>query len=604
MKPCKAIVTFHSDSTNEYKGFDLSWHTNCGGNLFASEASQSFASSNYPMPYQSKTHCHWLIRTASGFENDKIYIEFTHFDTYADPDESWDCANRGHYVQIYEGSYPKEFENLYCGSEMPDLYISKGNQVTVVFDSQNGPENAERTGFQAIYTAGQESCGSVHQNWHGSIQSPGYSSGAYKPNLQCTWTLISSPGNRVELKIDEMDLEDSDDCSKDFLAIYRGEASNHELISKLCADQGGRFKSEPEHSLYLRFVTDDTIEAKGFRASYEMHFGQSFEPPMASGKIASPLWPNFYPPDVEAEWTVNTKEDFNLIHWDLLEFDVACPDSLAIYDGENDRDESTAQFHGCGIFEELPSTKLHRETTKHQLKIKFISNKDHLAGKGFLLNWYAIPLDDWDPNKDDIDGAPVGTCGYEPIIASNYDAFLIQSPGFPVGYEMNQNCIWKIAASKRYSVEFFLQFLDMEVSHDCSNDWVKFFDGYDTTDPLLYKGCEGKDFVPIKIKSTVRYMTIEFHTSNHMSTNGHRVGFNGTYISSCGGTIYGPEGVVDSHHYPENYEPNLNCYWRIKQEPGHTSEIEFEEQFQVDGNGPYCNDTDYAGKELHRNSTK
>ena len=107
-------------------------------------------------------------------------------------------------MQIHEGSHPDEDKNMYCGSNKPDLYISKGSQVIVVFDTQQGPENVSRTGFQAVYTVGQESCGGVHRSWHGSLQSPGFDNGAYLANQQCTWTLVSSPGNRVEFNIKEM----------------------------------------------------------------------------------------------------------------------------------------------------------------------------------------------------------------------------------------------------------------------------------------------------------------------------------------------------------------------------------------------------------------
>ena len=29
------VIYFHSDKTNEFKGFDLTWHKNCGGNLLS-----------------------------------------------------------------------------------------------------------------------------------------------------------------------------------------------------------------------------------------------------------------------------------------------------------------------------------------------------------------------------------------------------------------------------------------------------------------------------------------------------------------------------------------------------------------------------------------
>ena len=148
---------------------------------------------------------------------------------------------------------------------------------------------------------------------------------------------------------------------------------------------------------------------------------------------------------------------------------------------------------------QFSQTKLHQETKTHTLKITFKSEKSAATGHGFRLVFQTVPAGDWDPNKDDIDPIPIGTCGYNPVIASEYDKFTITSPGFPQGYEPNQNCIWRIASSARYSVEFNLQWLDMEVSHQCSQDWLRFYDGPTNTDAVLFEGCEGKNFQPLKI---------------------------------------------------------------------------------------------------------
>ena len=152
-----------------------------------------------------------------------------------------------------------------------------------------------------------------------------------------------------------------------------------------------------------------------------------------------------------------------------------------------------------------------------------------------------------------IDGIPVGTCGYDPVIASSKDKFLITSPGFPNNYPTLSDCQWNIYASSHQTVEFDLQFLDMEVSHECEFDYLKFFDSQEASGKELYIGCDGKSFSPTKIRSTGRYMVILFHTDDRITENGHRVGFNGTYYATCGGTLHDVEGL-DQNYFSKNFE--------------------------------------------------
>ena len=81
-----------------------------------------------------------------------------------------------------------------------------------------------------------------------------------------------------------------------------------------------------------------------------------------------------------------------------------------------------------------------------------------------------------------------------------------------------------------------------------------------------------------------------------MSSGIQKTGFNGTYYYTCGGMRTENSGVITSPKYDDAYEPGLDCLWHVNLEPGQVATFTFDtDPFNVDGHGPYCNDTGYAG---------
>lgn len=45
--------------------------------------------------------------------------------------------------------------------------------------------------------------------------------------------------------------------------------------------------------------------------------------------------------------------------------------------------------------------------------------------------------------------------------------------------------------------------------------------------------------------------------------------------SGCGGTVTSPSGSIISPHYPEPYNQNTECYWKIAVSPGSRIQLIF-----------------------------
>ena len=108
------------------------------------------------MPYHSKTDCYWTIRTVPELSNEKIFLRFTHFDLYTDLTDKGNC-NKGHFIQIYEGSIPRD-EEKYC-ERPPPPYTSKGNLVKVYFNTQARDQRIKTKGgfLDILFSAKTES---------------------------------------------------------------------------------------------------------------------------------------------------------------------------------------------------------------------------------------------------------------------------------------------------------------------------------------------------------------------------------------------------------------------------------------------------------------
>lgn len=64
-------------------------------------------------------------------------------------------------------------------------------------------------------------CGGTLNKPSGTIKSPNYPQ-AYPLNIECYWTIKTDLGSRIELNIEEYDLESAAECSFDSLTVYGG----------------------------------------------------------------------------------------------------------------------------------------------------------------------------------------------------------------------------------------------------------------------------------------------------------------------------------------------------------------------------------------------
>ena len=110
----------------------------------------------------------------------------------------------------------------------------------------------------------------------GIITSPSYP-GNYGNNHNCSWKIMSSIGRVVELVIQDMDIKSGTNCPNDYIqiqnAVIRGSGV---LPGRLCGSLTSNSTFSSYHqTLIVRFVTDGSLTARGFKAKYvTIHSGK------------------------------------------------------------------------------------------------------------------------------------------------------------------------------------------------------------------------------------------------------------------------------------------------------------------------------------------
>ncbi|XP_004716072.1 cubilin [Echinops telfairi] len=607
-------IRFKTDSSINGRGFNVSWHAvpgGCGGNF--NVPSGEIHSPNYPSPYRSNSECSWLIQVE---KNHRVLLNFTDFDL--EPQDSciagvvkasieapaislvanWkldvklkrrsnillnhitlsfshfelqsSTACVSDFVEILDGKdHDAPPRGRHCGNSLPHPITSFSNALTLRFVSDGV---GTYDGFRAIYVASSSVCGGTFSMMEGTFNSPGYPD-VYPPHVECIWNIVSSPGNQLQLSFTTFQLEDSRDCSRDFVEMREGNATGL-LVGRYCGHiLPLNYSSIVGHSLWVRFVSDGSGSGRGFQATFVHVFGNA-NIMGAQGTIASPLWPSNYPHNSNYQWIVNVNAS-QVIHGRILEMNIEASsncyyDKLKIFDGLGILSRKIGTF--CGT---QPASFV---SSRNSLTFQFSSDSS-VSGKGFLLEWFAVAASD-----GPLPTIAPGACGGF-LRTGDAPAFLF-SPGWPEKYSDRADCAWLIHAPDS-TVELNILSMDIESHESCYYDKLVVNDGDSSEAQELAVLCGKK--IPGPIRSTGEYMLLRF-TSDATLTG---AGFNASFHKSCGGYLHADRGIIASPMYPEAYPPSLNCSWHVLVQSGLTIAVHFEQPFQIANEDASCNQGDY-----------
>ncbi|XP_017269603.1 cubilin [Kryptolebias marmoratus] len=554
-------VRFRSDSSRSHRGFSAKFSEACGTTIITDDVGGAIASPRYPAQYPPNLNCSWIIKAQEPFNH--VTLSFTDFDLEM---INVNCSHDA--VELLDGdNYQAPSIGRFCGHEIPHPVTSFSNSLVVNFISDY---SISGKGFRATYSASTSSCGGDLVMQSGAFNSPNFPD-AYPPNIECVWTIISSPGNRLQLSFIAFHLQGGSNCQNDYLEIREGNSTGV-VVGRFCGNSlPSNYTSVIGHILWVKFVSDGSVSGAGFRATFSHLYGVDVTG--ESGQIASPLYPRTYPNNANYHWTI-TVEGTSYVQIRFLDIDIedlydCYYDHLKIFDGPNVHHYPLGTF--CGLT--LPGLLRSSGST---VTLQFQTDSV-VGGRGFLVEWTAVQDSGPPPT------ITPGACGGQLMTGESPGFFF--SPGWPESYPPNQECTWVIR-SPNSIVELNILSLDME-GPPCYYDSLTVRDGASSQSPPLVTTC-GRE-PPSSLHSTGDSMFIHFSSDSIISGKG----FNASYSKGCGGLLHVDRGVVNSPHYPQNYMPGLDCIWHVMVTPGFRISVTFLSPFQIQGFGTGCSSGDY-----------
>ncbi|CBY43409.1 unnamed protein product, partial [Oikopleura dioica] len=150
----------------------------------------------------------------------------------------------------------------------------------------------------------------------------------------------------------------------------------------------------------------------------------------------------------------------------------------------------------------------------------------------------------------------------------------ITSPNFDYGrhnYPANARESWLIKSGdpRQHVLVQFTSYFAIEDSGNCISDSLKIYDGSNSSAPLLGVYC-GIQRPPSTISSGSNLFVV-FSSDSSAEETGFQAHYKGVTMEQsninpmvrCGEYITADEGVIYSHGYPNLYDVNLVCMWRL-----------------------------------------
>ncbi|XP_064556077.1 cubilin homolog [Drosophila montana] len=498
----------------------------------------SFRSLKYPLMYPNDVECYWLIHAPLG-----QVIELTVLDM--DIEESVNCTKDA--LVISNSFREVDVHERHCGHNPKLIFTSAGHKLHVRFIS-DGSHNGR--GFEATYRVVKSSCGGKLSTRRGIIQSPGYPK-PYPRNSECEWLLEVSPHHTIIFDFKDLDIEAGFDCSWDYVAAYdmsgsdgvsdsdadsdTPDDSEGRQIFKLCSTGLANARNESAtNRAILRFVTDDSMQSRGF----QLHFHES------CGQTLSIDETDFQYLNLAHQVARNETCVWVLQATDPSKHIIFTPTHIQLHDelSASYPRESDCMTHGIKIYEGITASGTPRQQFCRSHPPAVISR-----GQALTISVPLALVAEFEGHYMTMDTL----CG------SRYNALSgrFTSPYYPDSYPVNIECEWVLEASAGNSLSLTVESIDLEQSDGCNNDYLELREE-SPRGPLLGVYCGNQLPAAISSKGSI---WIKFKSNDDVVGEGFMASYNYEHHNELNGT----QGTVESPHYPSKFESSQLYSWRI-----------------------------------------
>ncbi|KAM4677967.1 ovochymase-1 [Discoglossus pictus] len=360
----------------------------------------------------------------------------------------------------------------------------------------------------------------------GSIASPGYPSG-YPAGLTCSWVIPVSPSSILKITVEQLSIEESENCTQESLSVYKVDHDSTELLGNICGfltAPVSYLSKGPLVRVLFHSSRQGSYGKRGFSILYRKYGGQVHQLKQTSenaigpnltksencfdvilttkrGNITSPGYPNSYPNNLRCQWRIIAPLG-NIIRIDLHNLKTekdnsGCQDQLLVYEDTENHKEILGTF--CG---EIYSYSFKSDGPE---VILIFTTNSRVTMDGFILTysmWVKQPV------CPILDLLPAGSAE-------------VKSPGYPSPYPNTQDCKWIIYSSAGKNIKLVILDLSLEDSRNCTWDFLNVHDGPNNSSQLLGSLCGLK--TGIVLLSSGSFLTLHFHTDKSVGDRGFAV---------------------------------------------------------------------------------
>ncbi|XP_018594447.1 neuropilin and tolloid-like protein 2 [Scleropages formosus] len=250
------------------------WVQNANGGFFTSP--------NYPNSYPPNKECIYILEALPRQRIELVFNETY----YIEP--SFEC--RFDHIEVRDGPFGfSPLINRFCGPTSPGVVTSTGRFMWVKFTSD---EELEGLGFRVkyIFTADPDfklktggilnpipDCQFEIGGSDGIIHSSQVEEEAkikFGDAVDCIWTVRAPPGSKIYLRFLDYQMEHSNECKKNFVAVYDGSSAIENLKAKFCSTVANDIMLDSGVGV-VRMWADENSRLSRFR----MLFTSFVEPP-------------------------------------------------------------------------------------------------------------------------------------------------------------------------------------------------------------------------------------------------------------------------------------------------------------------------------------
>ncbi|KAH8286857.1 hypothetical protein KR018_002895 [Drosophila ironensis] len=425
-------------------------------------------------------------------------------------------------------------------------------------------------------------CGAVLRGPTGMLHfPPGTPDDDYQPNERCPFIIRTNPGQVLNLTFTQFDLQNSTDCSADFLQLHDGRSLTARFLGRYCGfglpGLNGTVLTSQDQAFFW-FRSDNETQGKGFNVvwnSIPFSCGVSLDNLTLgqSGVLKSPGYPGMARPKLDCHFQLTAPFGTRLI---LRFYEI----TLGGYDSSNCTHDTVTVYDSDRLLMQACASGQPAPLHSSSNRVVLDFHTDLLGSDSSFQVHYEV-----------VAGQP--ECG----------GVFTEPRGRISGHMDSEVCLYLIEQPKETQVRLAFEKVNLLASEDCSLQKIEIFDGRTTESRRMRRICgqrEGTELQPLTSTGNVILVRYEYAFSGLKL----KKSFILSYSRVCGQTIRAKRqlGILTTPNYPNSYLEDMTCTYNLTAPTGAVLRINITDLSL--GTTSYENETNYLDVYLGRDEKR